>query len=358
MNAFLWVSSWLEGFGLEQVESIWILAPLGLIFIFLFIIVTSSMIVAYLDRKVTADFQARVGPNRAGPAGVFQSWADFFKLLQKDRNSEVSWSEELWLAIHTMALYSTVAVLPLGSLMLLVDTDMSVFLPFWAALVVALGTMLLGLSQKTVAGWYGGIRVATQAISGAFPALVAMICVGLRAGSFRWSGLVAIQGAAPLSWTAFSIPFQFIALIVFLVSGLVLLAIPPMDAALSSPDVSGGVAAHLSGRRLVLFKMGRFYSFYLWAVIASVLFLGGWKLPFEISENLLEQGKIQLLHFLELCCLMTKSLILILLVIWGARVNPRTRVDQITDFAWTVLSPFALFALIGASLVAGWGVLS
>ena len=358
MKSFLWVSAWLESVGFINDVPGWILAPLGLFLTFLFIIVPSSMVVAYLDRKVSADFQARVGPNRAGPAGLLQSLADFLKLLQKDRQNKTSWTEELWLGIHTIALYSTVAVLPLGSLMLLVDTDMSVFLPFWAALVLALGTMLLGLSQKTVSGWYGGMRVATQAISGAFPALVTMICVGLPAGSFRWSGVIAIQGASPADWIAFSNPFQFIAFIVFVVSGLVLLAIPPMDAALSSPDISGGVSAHLSGRRLILFKLGRFYSFYLWAVIASVLFLGGWRLPAGLSEHLIDQGRITLLHILELSLLMLKSLGLILIVIWGARVNPRTRVDQITDFAWTVLSPFALFALIGACLIVGWGVLT
>src|SRR6202023_3213123 len=102
----------------------------------------------------------------------------------KEAQARWSWRENFWLIVHTMALYSTLAVLPLGSAALLVDTEMSAFLPFWSALVLALGTMLLGLSQDSVPGWFGGIRVASQALAGSFPALIAVLCAGVRAGGF------------------------------------------------------------------------------------------------------------------------------------------------------------------------------
>ena len=87
--------------------------------------------------------------------------------------------------------------------------------------------MLLGLSQNSVPGWFGGIHVAAQTLAGSFPALIALLCAGVRAGSFRWSLLADSQGFAPWSWTALSNPFQLLAFIVFVVSGLILLAIPP-----------------------------------------------------------------------------------------------------------------------------------
>jgi NADH-quinone oxidoreductase subunit H len=253
-----------------------------------------------------------------------------------------------------MALYSTVAVLPLGSLVLLVDTDMSAFLPFWAALVLALGTMLLGLSQRSVPGWLGGVRIASQALAGAFPALVALLCAGVRAGGFRWSVLAGSQSASPFHWAAFSNPFQFVALVVFVVAGLVLLGIPPMDAALSQPDIHGGVSSHLYGRRLSLFKLSRFYGFFMWSVIAVTLFLGAWELPDGIFGSLKENGSYGVIQLLELCTLLIKTFVLMLVVIWVARVSPRARVDQVTDFSWKMLSPFSLAALIGAGLWAGW----
>ena len=297
------------------------------------VILPSGLMMSYFSRRLGAKLQARVGPNRAGPAGIFQPVADCVKLLQKKDGSDEG---TLWVALHTMALYSTVAVLPLGSLALLVDTDMSAFLPFWAALVLALGTMLLGLSQDSAPAWLQGVRAAAQAFAGAFPALVALLCVGIHAGGFKWSELAGIQGASPLSWTAFSNPFQFIAFVVFVVSGLVLL--------------NGEVTFLHSGRRLSLFLFGRFYGFFLWAVITAVLFLGAWILPFKPRSS-------QTLEILELAYLLVKTFALMLALTWISRTNPRVRSDQITDFAWKVLSPFALAALIGAAILAAWGAI-
>lgn len=352
-----WPSVWGSALGLPQGTPQWIIAALGLIFIYLLVILPSGAVMAYLDRKIGADFQARVGPNRAGPAGILQPLADLLKLLQKEATVDWSWREALWLGVHTMALYSTVAVLPLGSLVLLVDTDMSAFLPFWATLVLSLGTVLLGLSQRSVPGWFGGVRVAAQALAGALPALVALLCAGVRAGGFRWSVLAGSQSASPLNWAAFANPFQFVAFIVFVVSGLILLGISPMDSALSQADIHGGVSSHLHGRRLSLFRLSRFYGFFLWSVITVTLFLGAWALPTSVFAALKESGSYGIIQLLELLVLLAKTFMLMLVVIWVARVNPRARVDQVTDFSWKVLSPFSLFALIGAAFWAGWRAL-
>jgi NADH-quinone oxidoreductase subunit H len=157
-----------------------------------------------------------------------------------------------------------------------------------------------------------------------------------------------------LSWTVFSNPFQAVAFFVFVISGLVLLGVPPMEAAVSRSDIHGGVASHLHGRRLSMFRLSRFYGFFLWSVISVVLFLGAWNLPQNLFIALKESESYGLIQFLELLLLLIKTFLLMLVVVWVARVNPRARVDQITDFAWKVLSPFSLAALIGASLWAGW----
>lgn len=353
-----WLGYLGELLGVSQDVPQWILASVSLAFTYLFVIFPSGAMMSFLDRKLTADLQARVGPNRAGPAGLLQPVADLLKLLQKEGASDWSWREALWLGVHTMALFSTVAVMPLGSFALLVDTDMSVFLPFWAALVLSFGTMLLGFSQGSVPGWFGGVRVAAQALAGAFPALIAVLCVGVHAGEFHWSALAGMQGALPHDWTAFASPFLFIAFAVFVISGLVLLGVPPMDAGISAPDIHGGVSSHLSGRRLSLFRFGRFYGFFFWSVISVVIFLGAWQLPFGLSERLREWGSFGTLLALELFWILMKTFALMLLVISVSRVTPKSRVDQITDFTWKVLSPFSIFALVGTGLWVGWKVLS
>jgi NADH-quinone oxidoreductase subunit H len=210
--------------------------------------------------------------------------------------------------------------------------------------------MLLGFSQGTVPGWFGGVRIAAQTLAAVFSALIALLCAGLHAGAFRWSAIAAAQGSFPLFWTALSQPFQLLAFLVFMVSGLCLLGISPMEGAYLAPDLGGGVASHLSGYKLVLFRFGRFYGFFLWSVITTVLFLGAWNLPAFLVSYLQDSHALVWIQALELATVLIKSLALMLVVIWVARVNPRARVDQVTDLCWRLLAPAALVALIGTAL--------
>jgi NADH-quinone oxidoreductase subunit H len=357
-NAMNWESVIRLSTGLPSGAPGFLVAAIALVAIFWVVVLPSAILVEYLDRKLTADFQARVGPNRAGPAGLLQPIADFIKLLQKEAPIRLSLREKVWIGIHTMVLYSTVAVLPLGSLTLLVDTDMSAFIPFWSALVLAFGIMFFSLSQNTVPGWIGGVRMAGQALAGAFPAMIALLTVGTRTGGFRWSQIAQSQGVSLTQWNLTANPFQFLSFLVFMLSGLVLLGVAPFDGGLSSSDIQGGVTSNLYGRRLSLFKLGRFYGFFLWSVIAVVLFLGAWNLPGGMLESLRENESWSVIQGLELLTVMLKAFLLMLIVVWASRVSPRGRVDHVTDFAWKILSPIALLSLVGGSLCAGWAGLS
>ena len=119
-------------------------------------------------------------------------------------------------------------------------------------------------------------------------------------------------------------------------------------------DFDGGVASQLHGRRLSLYRFSRFYVFFLWSVITVVLFLGAWILPEKAVELMKEAEAYRLQSLGELLWLLMKTFVLMLLVVWVSRVNPKSRVDQTTDLSWKVLSPFSLVALVGASLWTGW----
>jgi len=348
ISTISWISLMQDQLG----TSSWRIALFGLSLIYGLIILPTGAVMSYLERKLRADFHARIGPSRAGHAGIFQPLADTLKLLQKEKYSRSTWTEMLWIGFYTMAFYSIVAVMPLGSIALLVNTDMSAFLPFWAALVLAFGTMVFGLSQDSVPGWFGGVRVAAQALAGAFPAIVAILCVGLQAGGFSWSSMAAVQGASPFSWTVAN-PFELIAFFAFVGGGMILLGIPPLDTGLSMPDIHGGVISSLYGKRYSLFRFSRFYGFFLWSVIAVTMFLGAWILPFGLSEILRLQERFILLGSLELLWILLKTVLLMLVVSSVAQVVPRGRVDHVTDFSWKVLSPFSLLALIGYTVWIG-----
>jgi len=139
-----------------------------------------------------------------------------------------------------------------------------------------------------------------------------------------------------------------------MISGLVLLGVPPLDGGLSSQDIHGGVSSHLHGRRLSLFRLGRFYGFFLWSLIGVVLFLGAWSLPLGVTSRLKEIEAWRAIQLLELGTILVKTFVLMLMIALVSRVTPRVRADQITDLAWKVLSPFALAALTGSAIWTGW----
>jgi NADH-quinone oxidoreductase subunit H len=222
---------------------------------------------------------------------------------------------------------------------------------------VAFITLLMGLDQASVPGWFGGMRSAAQAISGAFPALIAILTASVRSEGFRWSAYVSTQGAWPHQWAAFSSPFEFIAFVVFLVSGSALIGAPPLEAGASVPDLHGGVSSAFRGERLVLFGFSRFYGFFLWSVIAVTLFLGGWSLPPGFSDFLRGAEAWRSIEVLQLVALLLKVFVLMIAISLIAAVSPRLRADQVTDMCWKVLSPFSLFALAGSVLWVGWRTL-
>jgi NADH-quinone oxidoreductase subunit H len=318
-----------------------------LFLIFAGVLLPCAALMSYLSRKIGADMQARVGPNRAGKAGIFQPVADLLKSLQKeDAASATSFARQLALAIQTALLFSTVTILPLSSGLLMLDADMSIFLALWVGLGASMISLFIGFQEGSVPGWTSALRISVQAVTGAFPALVALLCVGVQTGSFRWTKILAAQGASPFSWLIFSTPFAPLAFVVFVVSGLILFSIPPMDSGISRPEVVGGFSSLWGGRNLSLFSFGRFYGFFLWSTMAVTLFLGGWSVPQAVQDAF--SGDSVLILF-EAATLLIKCFVLMLLVGGVTRVNPKTRADQITAFAWRVLSPAALFSLMGAA---------
>jgi len=326
-----------------------------LFFIYSLVLLPSAALISYCDRKLSARLQARVGPHRTGFLGMLQPFADLLKLLQKRSAWDWSWEDSVWGSFQAMVVYASLAALPLGSA-LLMDTEMSSFLPFFSALVLALGSLLLGLNQATIAGWLGGIRVVGQVFSGVFPAFIAFLCVGIHTGGFRWKLLASAQGFYPWSWTCLTSPFQLIAFLVFIISGLIILGLPPLEGSQFPSEIDGGVVSHLSGRRWLLFQLSKFYGFLSWSMVTVVLFLGAWSLPDALVQVLEAMEAKILVSLMEFFWLMSKTFVVMLAVIWIASANPRSRVDQMTDFAWRVLSPFALVALMGAALWESWVV--
>jgi len=141
-----WFEAWQYFLGLPDDVPQWMVAFSALASICFAVIIPFSLLAAYLERKLAADFQARVGPRLVGPYGMLQPFSDILKLLQKKRSATQTrkFGEEFWFQLQTALLFSTAAVLPLGTLSVFVDTDMSAFIPLLIILMVSFATLLFG----------------------------------------------------------------------------------------------------------------------------------------------------------------------------------------------------------------------
>lgn len=344
---------WSQFFWLPNGTSYWFVLLIYLVCVYVFVIFPSYLFFSYLDRKLGADLQARVGPNRTGPIGFLQPLADVIKLLQKEGSSGAWPTNLVLLLIGGGALFTTVGLLPLGSLSPFVQVDTAVLLPLIAALVGAFSLVLAGFFGDTANQMIGGARFCAQSLSALLPAITTLLAVGIYVGGFRWSAFIEVQQGALFGWSIFSTPFHPLGFLVFTASGAMLFGSAPMDGWAVSPDLRGGILSVVSGRSLGLFRFFRFYGLWLWSLITVVVFLGAWKLPFGIREILAAESLFKTLLISELLIILMKTFSMMLIMSWISHVIPRLRVDQVTDTAWKILTPLALTTLIGITLWKG-----
>ncbi len=316
---------------------------------------------SYFERKIGADLQARVGPNRVGPLGLFQGIADQLKLLQKVSPELKTPQLALWPALQLAALHAAMVTVPIAPHLLMTITGLSILLPLWCILMVSVCSLLLGVNSREFTGWLAGLRSAFQAISGFLPAMISLISVGLSAGGFQWSNLLSPHDSSMGTWLMFREPFLFVSFLIFLASGMVILSLPPFDSTASGPDLRGGLGTLFSGRRSSLSVIIKFYGVLVWCVLTVGLFMGGWALPGFLSSVLvavLGEGAANTFAYqaiqVFLVGLKTLSLMMVLGVV--GRVMPRIRFDQVADFSWRALGPISLVCLMGSALLKAGGI--
>lgn len=352
-----WMELWVHVEGMvANGQGHFLVAVLPILFTLFLMILPLGALAQFIDRKIGADLQARVGPSLSGVNGLFQPLVDVLKLLQKESKQKLSRGARIWLLFHTAVTFSTIAVLPMSRQSLLVDTELSALLPFWSGIVLAMGMIMTGLEGNDVPGRLGGVRVAAQALTAVVPSLVALMAAAVNAGGFGWSQLADRQDFSPHHWAVVSNPFLFLALLVFLSAGTVINSIPPMDGGLFQTDVHFGLGRNISGTRFVLYEITRFYGFFLWSVIAVACFLGAWRLPNWLYSVISSGGNSTdisgswPIFLIESVWTLMKASVVMLLMRVIARTTARLRIDHITSYCWRILTPLSFLALAGATL--------
>ena len=299
--------------------------------------------------KMMSFMQSRLGPMEAGPFGSMQLFAEVGKWLQKEDIVPVEADARIYKLAPIIVLLSTfllVVVVPFGPDAYFVDFSAGVFYALAIGSVSVIGILVAGWSSANKYSLLGGLRAAGQLIAYELPMVLAVVGVVIQAGSMNLQDIVVAQNSGSIfGWDGVGFPFvltQFVGFLVFMIAVQAELTQVPFDMPIAESELVSGYMTEYSGFRFLIFFIGEFATAGVFAFIASVLFLGGWGVPFswfgweglDDVDNWMNIGG-PLIMF-------TKMLVLTGIIMWVRFFYPRFREDQLQRFAWKVLIPISL----------------
>lgn len=315
-------------------------------------IMTSVLALTWMERKVLARIQQRMGPMRTGPHGIFQAPADAIKLLSKEDIAPAT--ADLWvfrtapyLVFVPMAMMFV--VVPFSSLIVVRHLDMGLFYLVALSSVSIVGMLMAGWGSDNKYALVGGIRAAAQLVSYELPLGFALLGVALIGGSLNLQVLVEQQTLVPY------LLLQPLGFLIFLIASLAEMSRTPFDIPIAESEVVGGPLIEYSGLRWGVFFLAEYASIWATAAVTAAVYFGGWTWPFLPS---VESGFLAQLP--GLAWYMIKVIALVYFVYWLRGTLPRLRMDQLMSFAWKILIPFSFVNLLiaAASVVFGVWLLS
>ena len=326
------------------------------IFALLGVFLTLFALISVLERKILARIQNRYGPNRVGPFGLFQPVADGIKMLIKEDIVPARADK----VVHFLApiLIASTAILALGVIpygrnMTPFAIDGGILFFFAVGSTTELAVFMAGWGSNNKFSMLGAMRAIAQMISYELPLIITTFPVVMVVGALSPDAIVAAQngysfGVVP-HWFV-TTPWGAAAFILFFVSGLVESNRTPFDVPEGESEIVAGHMTEYSGFKYATFFMAEYIGMFAISGLAVTLFLGGWHAP------------IRGLEFIpSYVWFFVKLSILLFIYIWIRGTLPRTRIDQIMNFAWKFMLPMAFTCIIAAAVwhyagrgVAGW----
>lgn len=314
-------------------------------------------IVAYmvwLERKVAARFQDRIGPNRVGPLGLLQPIADAIKLIAKESIVPRSADGLVHLLAPVMVLTSaflTLAVVPFAVGLVPIDPPSALVYLIAVSSISPLGIFLAGWSSRNKFSLLGAMRAVAQLVSYEIPQVLSTIPVVLWAGSLSLVSIFDHQ--VQYGWNALNPP-GFLAFVIFLIAGVAEVNRTPFDIPEAESEIIAGYHTEYSGMRFGLFFLAEYLSVFSVSCVATVLFLGGGTpLPFSsFPVNLLNGSLLShlLVDAILLAVFLFKVLLFVFAMFWVRATLPRMRIDRLMNFAWKYLVPLCVLNILFAAV--------
>ncbi|MEM9896946.1 MAG: NADH-quinone oxidoreductase subunit NuoH [Bacteroidota bacterium] len=299
----------------------------------------------YVERKIAAFIQARLGPMEVGPKGLFQTIADLVKMLQKQdvRPASVDLVPFLIAPIIVFAsVFAGYAVLPVNAE--IGGSGIGTGLFFLLAIVSLdiLGILMAGWASNNKFSLFGSMRSVAQIVSYEIPLGLSALSVVLYAGTLDLQEMCFLQNEGILSWNIVRCPLLLPVFIIFFIAGLAESNRTPFDLPESESELIGGFQTEYSGFRWGMFMLAEYGMMLLVALFGAVLFFGGWSSPVAGFADSVVFNTFWLI---------AKASVLIFIMMWIRWTLPRLRVDQLMNLSWKYLTPASVLLLFA---VAGW----
>jgi NADH-quinone oxidoreductase subunit H len=335
---------------------IWPLIQIGLVVTLVALWVAYA---TYLERKISAFIQARLGPMRVGPWGLLQPIADGLKLLTKE--DFIPENADRWIFffapyIAVASAFIVFSVVPFGpDWATIADVNIGLLLVLAVSSVGVLALILAGWSSNSKYALLGGLRSSAQMVSYEVSMGLSLIGGLMFARTLSLSGIITAQGSDSIWYVV----YQPAAFLLFLISGIAENNRAPFDLPEAESELVAGFHTEYSGMRWSLFFMAEYAAMVVVSAVAATVFLGGWYFPFV--HRLEAAGQHNLYVIVSLLVFLVKVSIILYIYFWLRWTLPRFRYDQLMDIGWKWLIPSALinialtaFAIFVVQALNGW----
>lgn len=330
--------------------------------LFLFIL-PFALVAVYLERKVSAHMQDRLGPMRVGYHGILQTVADIIKLIQKE-DIIARENDKLLFNIAPVLVfvgsYAAFAAIPFTSVFIGAQIDLGIFLIIAVTGLFVAGILMAGWASNNKYSLLGAMRAAAQIVSYEIPTIIVVLSLVMMTGTMNLHTLSEMQSGYFWNWNLFGgnydllqkvllIPFMIIGFLVIYISTLAEVNRTPFDIPEAESELVSGFHTEYSGMKFAMFFLAEYANMFAVSAIVAALFLGGYQSPFGYLGNLL--GIEWLIPIEQFLWFTIKGVSLVLLQMWLRWTLPRLRVDQLMAASWKYLIPISFVNLIFIGLI-------
>lgn len=333
-----WLMVTFTGWGMADWLADLLINLIGIVVLIMAAMVLDIMLV-WVERKVVARFQGRLGPNRVGPWGLFQPFPDIIKLIIKEDITPAGADKVVFNLAPILSLASVIflwAVLPLAATVYGVDLNVALLYLVAAGSIGTLSIIMAGWASNNKYALLGAYRMVAVMISYEIPMIAALLIPTLLAGTMSLKGITLAQQDG--LWFVLLSP---LGMLLFLVAAIAELGRSPFDLSEGESEIVSGFHIEYSGMKFGLFYAGELLHAFTFGAFIGILFFGGWNWPLPWGDKYALVGIFNVL---------AKGMFFYWVIMWVKYTVPRIRIDHMLAFNWKFLTPVA-FALLMVTAV-------